>query len=807
MTGSGTAPDVQVTGTLNGTVMGTLCLAGPANLSASIDVTQPNFSDYFSVTLPKSWIQDGLELTVTAGSDSRLISSEELKIGPYTEMNLTMVNMDVMDYNGAPHQNPIFDDFLQEMASAIPASVVRFGIFPETMKFPEIVASNDTEQMVRLNSRSAMGDNGVPDDGYINAIAILFLENLHQSTSDYLSTVYFGNTLNLSPGGWGGGKSFVGFDYTDIFIHELGHALSLPHWGDAYDIENPQEWDFLYPYGGVDGEGGGRGEAWNFIQDIYEFVDPTCLDENNESEGLERSDCMQRNYSCLEKRSDGLSPWDGFGDFSTLAMHRYLMGAALASGQVIDQGQVKDFQLTEQEGFPNMTLENGERVYTRDALQPELSFNQELLMPGEEQLNQDVYLIYGSAHETQPQANIVYKPIKYNGTLAPIIDLTDPVIFAEMQNEIYISQYYETRDITLKMTYEDGSVLHALNPFHSYERAPYEEGFGIWRRDVCNFSLVVPADKNLTKVELFRRPFCVRWDDVDTEGNINYAPNNITAENFMDGAIYQTEYDFGAPLVLGSNTIGNRVWHDLNQNGINEDHEPGIADVSLIIWSDGDGDGIPDGEGFGGVVKTDENGYYTFSGLGTGNYLVFVWSVDNWDAGEPLNGMIPTSNFVENPNSDINLDNNGRPGNIAPWGLTDVDIVSGMITLTADGEPLEDGDREDCWFDYDSSGNMTIDFGFHVEGATVSVDAALKNQNHQIYPNPFQDYFLVETEIFADRSVSVISTDGKVVFKSELATYSSKIDLKNLQEGIYFVVIKDKMGTIEWSGSLVKGGR
>ncbi len=804
VTGTGPSPDVKVEGILNGNSLGTLCLAGPSNLSSVVDLNLPNFEEYFSVTLPKSWVQDGLELMLTAGNENMSLSNTDLKIGPYTEMNLVMVNMDVMDYNGAPHQWPIFNDFFQELASAIPASVVRFGIFPETLVFPEVIANNDTEQLVRLSSASVMGDNGIFSDGYINSIAALFLGNLHRSTGDYLSTVYFGNTLNLSPGGWGGGKSFVGFDYTDIFIHELGHALSLPHWGQgSYENPDPNEYEFLYPYGGEGDDGGGRGQSWNFIQDIYEFVDPECQYDNNGNLGEERSDCMQRNNACLEERSDGPGPWDGYGDFSALAIHRYLVGASVLTGAVVDNQEPKDFQFNMQSGFPIMTLDAGERIYTRDTLQAqEATFEENFDLPGDEQLEQEVYLIYGSAHESQTQANIVYKPIKFNGTLPPVIDPTDPATFAQLQGETYLPYLYGTRDITLKLTYEDGSVLHALNPFHSYARAPYTWGYHIWRDDVCNFSLVVPGDKVLQKVEVYKRPFCIRYDDNDTEGNINYAPHNITAENFMDDAVFQAVYEFGQPQVLGSNTIGNRVWHDLNQNGLDDQNEKGIPGVSLVLWRDGDGDGIPDWMGFGGVQVTDENGYYSFSGLGPGNYLVFVWSVDNWEAGEPLNGMIPIETYIDDPNTDINLDNNGRPGNLS-WGITSQDIASGMITLTADGEPLEDGDRTDCWFDYDASGNMTIDFGFYVEGAIVSV-----NQNQEefakVYPNPFNDYLIVETEVFSDHSLNIINTNGQVVFQSQLYEHESKIDISNIPGGIYILILKNKNGEIEWTKKLIK---
>ena len=78
-----------------------------------------------------------------------------------------------------------------------------------------------------------------------------------------------------------------------------------------------------------------------------------------------------------------------------------------------------------------------------------------------------------------------------------------------------------------------------------------------------------------------------------------------------------------------------------------------------MIWSDSDGDNIPDWQGFGGVQVTDEEGYYKFSGLQPGNYVVFVWQVDNWGPGEPLEGWQSTNNFVEDADNDVDLDNNG----------------------------------------------------------------------------------------------------------------------------------------------------
>ncbi|MEM9412717.1 MAG: sialate O-acetylesterase, partial [Planctomycetota bacterium] len=140
-------------------------------------------------------------------------------------------------------------------------------------------------------------------------------------------------------------------------------------------------------------------------------------------------------------------------------------------------------------------------------------------------------------------------------------------------------------------------------------------------------------------------------------------------------------------------SIGNRVWNDLNRDGLNSPDEPGIPGVSVVLWADSDGDDIPDWQGFRGVEVTDDEGYYQFRGLAPGNYIVFVWQVNNWGVGEPLAGFVSTNAYVADANNDVDNDNNGS-------GQTFNDIMSGIVTLSVGEEP-------------GGSDNNTVDFGFY----------------------------------------------------------------------------------------------
>ena len=244
-------------------------------------------------------------------------------------------------------------------------------------------------------------------------------------------------------------------------------------------------------------------------------------------------------------------------------------------------------------------------------------------------------------------------------------------------------------------------------------------------------------------------------------------------------------------------SIGNRVWNDYNNDGINDPDEPGIAGVSLALWSDSDGDDVPDWQGFGGIRVTDEEGYYQFSGLQPGVYSVFVWSVDNWGPGEPLEGFMSSGNFESNANNDIDFDNNGS-GN--PFS----DIFAGIVTLTPDEEPLNDGDPFNCFFNYDASGNNSVDFGFFNPDITSVGDDIASHENWlKISPNPAQDELTIEGDLSLYQ-IELFDTVGKLQCKITPSSTTHTIDISSLPKGIYLIKIINKINQIAITQKVVK---
>ena len=199
----------------------------------------------------------------------------------------------------------------------------------------------------------------------------------------------------------------------------------------------------------------------------------------------------------------------------------------------------------------------------------------------------------------------------------------------------------------------------------------------------------------------------VTGQNVGSDDNIDSDPSQTTgATGTVSLAANQniTNVDAGyCPIIL---ELGNRVWYDANNNGLN-DGENGIANATVKLYKDDNNDNVPDGASIATLI-TDADGFYSFANLGPGNYIVGVTI--------PAGYMSSTVNGGD-PDNDINLDDNGQV-------LVGNEIRGLAITLIAGTEP--DGTNTN------TNNNITYDFGLLPDcGCTTSTSNLLVNGNFE----------------------------------------------------------------------------
>ena len=155
--------------------------------------------------------------------------------------------------------------------------------------------------------------------------------------------------------------------------------------------------------------------------------------------------------------------------------------------------------------------------------------------------------------------------------------------------------------------------------------------------------------------------------------------NGITGNYTLTFGQSNTTVDAGfIPPIL---QLGNRVWYDTNNDGINGSSENGIRGVTVRLYNDANNDNVADGAAIR-TTTTDASGYYSFTALPAGNYIV----------GAVLPSGYVSSN-LSNTDPDNNTDNNDD-GRV----LVANEIRGFAITLANGTEP-------------GGSTNNTYDFG------------------------------------------------------------------------------------------------
>jgi uncharacterized repeat protein (TIGR01451 family) len=152
---------------------------------------------------------------------------------------------------------------------------------------------------------------------------------------------------------------------------------------------------------------------------------------------------------------------------------------------------------------------------------------------------------------------------------------------------------------------------------------------------------------------------------------------DVSATFVGDNACTNTLVDaYDAPASCSFVSLGNYVWHDLDQDGIQDINEAGVQNVGVALYSSTDCSGTPIA-----TTTTSSFGLYEFTGLTAGDYCVKFTLPTGWEASPANSG------------GDDGLDSDGIAGGaaqeyvIANINLTQNDMTNDLGIFYSDCAP------------------------------------------------------------------------------------------------------------------------
>lgn len=161
--------------------------------------------------------------------------------------------------------------------------------------------------------------------------------------------------------------------------------------------------------------------------------------------------------------------------------------------------------------------------------------------------------------------------------------------------------------------------------------------------------------------------------------NSNNVEGQILANLFTlnAGEIHYNPYNVCLPICTVTYSLGDFVWYDVNNNGIQDAGEPGVNGVTVKLYADANADNIPDGAAIA-TTTTNASGAYSFNNLPVGKYVVAIVVPSGYSIGT-------TTGTSSNPNNSTTNDNNG----VAVYNTSE--IRTNNINLTANNNNIDLG--------------------------------------------------------------------------------------------------------------------
>lgn len=472
------SPDVHAVLSLNGDSL-TLNLNGPDILPTSIPkasgVVDHKYENSFTTTIPKEWIKPGLKVFIKAGSKS--VIHDNLKIGAPNKVMMTMFDVNYFksspgDYNSG---------WKEELQSKWPVSQIELRRIPNII-FEELTIPPRANLIAaRITSKQEYKDiTGGNFDGE-QAAALQWKSALKAAggmSGRY--SLYYINIYGVHAGGQAGNFGGVGNGTSEgILNHELGHALSLPHWGNSS----------TYPYRGdmygitAPSSDVHVGPTWAFDLLSGTFIPPTVqLNSVGGTVGTYKKDPMQGGGT--GDQESGFM-FRHFSDYSVNQMGNFMENHIVMWNENLQQYASWDQNTS---AYTKVVANNG------------------VQFPVER--NVEVISIMAGVSSATPQANIVYTPI--GPYRAGLIDVFNPDNLSDRSRADQIFCPSKGCDVSLRIIQGGKSKLVML-PISLNSNADPLNGNSYQTRAVN----LRASDGDVTRVELLSTP------DVEKNGITN----------------------------------------------------------------------------------------------------------------------------------------------------------------------------------------------------------------------------------------------------------------------------------------------
>ena len=207
-------------------------------------------------------------------------------------------------------------------------------------------------------------------------------------------------------------------------------------------------------------------------------------------------------------------------------------------------------------------------------------------------------------------------------------------------------------------------------------------------------------------------------NSVDPDGG----NNNTATLTLATNSSVNLNQDFGYAGAVDPlpNSLGDRVWLDVDRDGVQDPGEAGIGGVLVqLTWAGPDGNLATTADNVVYTTVTDVNGGYLFTDLPDGNFNVTTNLPSNTGPGGPLEGLFAAYDASGSPTdgtSDVALD----PTHTASGPVTNLAQDFGYSPNDGAGNEGLIGDT----IFFDANGNDVADPGEGLPGVKVTLDGS-----------------------------------------------------------------------------------